>query len=132
MAERKRIIIEQYELALVPRRDGKISISWTAGSLGHVSLDRVHWASVEWSPVRQHWYIGDCVGLIRGAAKSKKDAVALAAVMIRDGRMPMPEEARREAAERRRTEWEKRAKKPPEQKGRTHRRASDEGPLPSG
>jgi hypothetical protein len=83
-------------------------------------------------PLRQHWYIQDGVGLIRGAAKSKKDAVALAAVTIRDGRMPMPEEARREAAERRRTECEKRAKKPSEQKGRTRRRASDEGPLPSG
>jgi hypothetical protein len=33
-------------------------------------------------------------------AKSKKEAVALAAVMVGDGRMPTQEEARREAAER--------------------------------
>jgi hypothetical protein len=37
-------------------------------------------------------------------AKSKKEVVALTAVMIRDGRVPTPEEARRAAAERRRTE----------------------------
>jgi hypothetical protein len=47
-------------------------------------------------------------------AKSKKEAVAPAAVMIRDGRMPTLEEARREAAERRRTEREKRQRRPSE------------------
>jgi hypothetical protein len=46
--------------------------------------------------------------------------------MIRDGRMPTPEEARGAAAERRRIEREKRAKRPSEQKRRTRRKAREE------
>jgi hypothetical protein len=43
--------------------------------------------------------------------------------MIRDGRMPSPEKARAEAADRRRVEREKRAARPSEQKRRAEREA---------
>jgi len=83
-------------------RGGTLSVSWHAeGLIGRVSLDGVHWASVEWSEKRQAWCIEDVEGRclthtasIRGQAASKDEAVALAETMIRDGRMPSPEEAR--------------------------------------
>jgi hypothetical protein len=92
-----------------------------------------HWASVEWSEKRQQWCVEDVEGRclahaasIRGQAASKEEAAWLAEAMIRDGRMPSPQEARAQAKERRRIEREKRAKQPSEQKRQAHRNATDE------
>ena len=78
-----------------------IAIAWTPdGLIGRVSLDGVQWAAVEWSEKRQQWCIedaaGQClrhVGSIKGAATSKEAAASLAEAIIRDGRMPTPDQA---------------------------------------
>lgn len=89
------------------RRSGKISIEWSKHGVGRLKIGRERWASVEWSELRQQWCIEDnsgrCLthaGSLRGEAASKDDAVALAEAMIRDGRMPTPQEARAAYAER--------------------------------
>ena len=89
------------------RRSGKISIEWSKHGVGRLKIGRERWASVEWSELRQQWCIEDnsgrCLthaGSLRGEAASKDDAVALAEAMIRDGRMPTPQEARASYAER--------------------------------
>jgi hypothetical protein len=79
----------------------ELAISWSANIYG------VHWASVAWSEERQQWCIEDCEGhsltdaaSIRGAAKSKEEAISLAEAMILDGRIPTPQEAWAQAQER--------------------------------
>jgi hypothetical protein len=91
------------------KRAGTLAISWGADGIGKVTVDGEHWASVEWSEKREQWCIEDVEGRclrhsasIHGKAASKEEAVALAEVMIRDGRMPDPETARSQAQERRR------------------------------
>ena len=113
-------------------RAGTIAVAWSANGVGRLSLDGKHWASVELSEKRQQWCIEDVEGRclkhaasIRGKAKSKEEAVALAEAMIRDGRMPSSEEARAQAQERRRIEAEKRARRPSEQKRQAEREARD-------
>jgi hypothetical protein len=99
-------------------RAGELTIAWQpSGLIGRVSLDGEHWASVEWSEKRQQWCIEDVEGRcltytasIRGQAASKEEAVALAEAMVRDGRMPTPDDARAEAKERRRTAGAKKRK----------------------
>lgn len=58
------------------------------------------WACVEWSPARRAWCVQDASGrclahcdAIHGENVDAGTAVRLAKVMIRDGRMPTPEEA---------------------------------------
>ena len=110
-------------------REGKISIAWSATGIGSVSLDCVTFARVEWSEKRQRFCIedsqGQClrhVGSIKGMAVSKDEAVALATAMIRDGRMPSPEQARAEHEERRRVAREKRQQQPSEIRRREERK----------
>jgi hypothetical protein len=89
--------------------------------------DGEHWAAVEWSNKHQCWCIEDSTGAclahqeaIQGAAASKDAAVALATEMIRDGRMPSPQEARQEANQRR---W---ARLSEEERALEEARAADE------
>jgi hypothetical protein len=91
----------------------KLAISWSAnGLIGRVEVDGEHWASVEWSEERQQWCIEDCAGhgprnaaSIRGAAKSKEEAISLVEAMILDGRMPTPQEAWAQGQERPTKAW---------------------------
>lgn len=83
------------------RRDKPIALKWTSSLLGRITIDDEHWASVEWSEKHQCWCIEDVTGAclaheesISGAAANKDAAVALAEAMIRDGRIPTPQEAR--------------------------------------
>jgi hypothetical protein len=122
-------------------RAGTLTISWEpSGLIGRVALDGEHWASVEWSEKRQAWCIEDCEGRclahvdsIRATAESRWQAEALAEAMIRDGRMPTPEQAKAEADERRRVETERakrqrqqRATRPSELRRRAQRNAKRE------
>jgi hypothetical protein len=81
------------------RRLGSISVSRSPG-LYRLTIDGVLWASVEWSPRRGAWCIEDGVGKclahvehIHGEDADADRALRLARRMIRDGRMPTPEEA---------------------------------------
>jgi hypothetical protein len=65
------------------------------------------WACVEWSPTRRRWCLQDASGrclahcdAIHGENVDATTAVQLAKAMIRDGRMPSPEQARRQLEER--------------------------------
>ena len=85
-----------------PRREKPVAITWVSSLMGRITVDGEYWAAVEWSNKHQCWCIEDCEGrclahqdAIRGAAESKDAAVALAEAMIRDRRMPTPQEARR-------------------------------------
>jgi hypothetical protein len=106
-----------------PGRGGLIAVKWGALGVGAVSLDGVTFARVEWSEKRQAFCIedaaGQClrhVGSLKGQAASKEEAVALAVDMVRDGRMPSPEQAHAErerlAAPKRAEARAKRAKQP--------------------
>jgi hypothetical protein len=91
------------------RREKPFSITWNNKNLiGRITIDGEYWAAVEWSNKHHCWCIEDSTGAclahqeaIQGAAASKDAAVALATEMIRDGRMPSPQEAREEAKQRR-------------------------------
>jgi hypothetical protein len=65
------------------------------------------WACVEWSPSRQAWCVQDASGrclahcdAIHGEHIDATTAVQLAKAMIRDGRMPSPEDAVQQLEER--------------------------------
>ena len=97
-------------------RSDPIELTWTADKLiGRLTIGGEHWAAVEWSEKRKQWCIEDadgrCLshkGHIHGAEASRDAAVALAKAMIRDGRMPDPETARRNRKERVERQREKR------------------------
>jgi hypothetical protein len=68
----------------------------------HLKIGGVMWSEVEWSPQRRTWCIQDAEGHcllhcehIVGQDIDQRTAIALAKAMIRDGRMPTPEEALR-------------------------------------
>jgi hypothetical protein len=91
------------------RRVKPIKITWSADGarIGRIYVGSEYWGAVEWSRKRKAWCIEDAVGAclahaehIRGNAKTKELAVELAETMIRDGRMPSPEEAKRQFQER--------------------------------
>jgi hypothetical protein len=89
-----------------PRRQRPVEVKWLGAAegprtLGRIEIDGEHWGNVEWSDTREVWCIEDIWGAclrhtdhIRGQEASREAAVALAKEMIRDGRMPTPEEAR--------------------------------------
>ena len=112
-----------------PRRALPIALDWNSdGTIGRITINGEYWAAVEWSEPRQCWCIegaeGACLGHashIQGQARSKKAAVALAREMIRDGRMPAPDELAREARARR----EKRRQQPAQIRKREERRQRD-------
>jgi hypothetical protein len=65
------------------------------------------WACVEWSPRRRAWCVQDASGrclahcdAIHGEHIDAATAVRLAKTMIRDGRMPTPEDAAQQLRER--------------------------------
>jgi hypothetical protein len=72
-----------------------------------LSIGGEHWAAVEWSASRRTWCIEDAAGHclahcehIHGDNIDRSTAIALAKRMILDGRIPPPEEARRQLQER--------------------------------
>jgi hypothetical protein len=83
------------------RRQRPMTLRWQ-GMIGRLYIDDVLWAAVEWSDKRQAWCIEDAEGRclshkdhIHGQDAAKEPAVALAMEMIRDGRMPTPEDAKK-------------------------------------
>jgi hypothetical protein len=137
-----------------PRRSKPLSITWETDLVGLVRIDGEYWAAVEWSNKHQCWCIEDSEGAclrhqeaIHGAAPSKDAAVALATEMIRDGRMPTPQEAKQarwarlpeeqrarklafeDDRERRRQQREKRAQQPAQQRKRAERQRQREQSL---
>jgi hypothetical protein len=94
-----------------PRRYGVIEVRHRPGppAVYHLKIAGQLWASVEWSPRRRRWCIEDGVGMclahvehIHSENVDAAEAIRLAKAMIRDGRMPTPEEV--QEALRRRTE----------------------------
>jgi hypothetical protein len=111
------------------RRSRPIEVRWH-GSIGRITLDDVLWAEVERSEKRQQWCIQDAEGQclshknhIHGVDVDKAAAVtlALAEAMIRDGRVPTPEEARQRRKARLRREREHRSQRPSEIRRRQQR-----------
>jgi hypothetical protein len=113
-------------------RQSPIAIAWILdGRIGRLTIGGELWAAVEWSEKKQ-WCIEDaegrCLthrGSIHGAEASKEAAVALAESMIRDGRMPDPETARKDREERVRRAREKRERQPAEIRKRQERDEQD-------
>jgi hypothetical protein len=82
------------------RQHGKIAMY-------NLTINRELWACVEWSPSRKAWCVQDASGrclahcdAIHGENVDASTAVALAKRMIRDGRMPCPEDAQQQLEER--------------------------------
>jgi hypothetical protein len=93
------------------RRWGVIAVQFHPGppTLYTLSIGGEHWAAVEWSPSRRTWCIEDAAGHclahcehVHGDHIDRPTALALAKAMIRDGRMPAPEEAEQQLQERQR------------------------------
>jgi hypothetical protein len=105
-------------------REKPISIEWSENGIGRIMIDDKLWACVEWSEKHQRWCIEDAEGHclthrehIHGGDIDRDAAVALAEAMIRDGRRPDPETARRnlDAESESRKERNERRKQQPEQ-----------------
>jgi hypothetical protein len=87
-----------------PRRELPIKIVWqddNANRIARLTIGGETWAFVEWSEKRQEWCIEDSQGEclrhaqnLRGTSETALGAIDLAEAMIRDGRMPSPEDAR--------------------------------------
>ncbi len=82
------------------RQIGKLAIY-------NLTINGKLWACVEWSPSRRAWCVQDASGrclahcdAIHGENVDAATAVALAKRMIRDGRMPTPEDAEQQLQER--------------------------------
>jgi hypothetical protein len=92
------------------RRYGVIETRYrTIGKLAmyDLTINRQLWACVEWSPSRKAWCVQDASGrclahcdAIHGENVDAQTAVKLAKAMIKDGRMPTPEDAQVQLAER--------------------------------
>ena len=85
------------------RRYGVIEVRRVNAETYHLTINGVVWSEVEWSPSRQRWCIQDAAGHclahedhIVGEDRDPQTAIRLARRMIVDGRMPTPEEARRQ------------------------------------
>jgi hypothetical protein len=96
--------------AIDPRRHGVIEVQFYPGppAIYRLTIGNQLWASVEWSPRRGRWCVEDGVGRclahiehIHGEDVDATNAVRLATAMIRDGRMPTPEEANEALLQRR-------------------------------
>jgi hypothetical protein len=73
----------------------------------NLTINRQLWACVKWSPSRKAWCVQDASGrclahcdAIHGENVDAQTAVKLAKAMIKDGRMPTPEEAQQQLKER--------------------------------
>jgi hypothetical protein len=89
------------------RRYGVIETRYIGNDAYHLTINGELWSEVEWSPRRQTWCIQDAEGRCLAHCEhthathiDQHTAVALAKRMIRDGRMPTPEEAQRRLHER--------------------------------
>jgi hypothetical protein len=85
------------------RRYGVIETRRINAATYHLTINGDLWSEVEWSPSRQAWCIQDAAGQCRshvehivGQDRDVQTAIRLAKRMIVDGRMPTPEEARRQ------------------------------------
>jgi hypothetical protein len=83
------------------RRYYPIEVSKINDRTFHLTIGGVMWSEVEWSPSRRAWCIQDSQGHcllhcehIVGQDIDQRTAIATAKAMVRDGRMPSPEEAR--------------------------------------
>jgi hypothetical protein len=83
-----------------PRRQQPVTVEWH-GRCADLLIDGRLWSEVEWSEKRQAWCIQDAEGhclrhvaSIHATTQHKEEAIALAEAMIRDGRLPTPEQAR--------------------------------------
>jgi hypothetical protein len=101
---------ESQKFTTDPRRDGTIEVKFHSGppAIYRLMLAGQLWASVEWSPSRRRWCVEDGIGRclahvehIHGEDMDAAAAVRLAVAMIRDGRMPTPEEANEAMLQRR-------------------------------
>jgi hypothetical protein len=91
------------------RRWGVIEVRQINARTFHLTINGKLWSEVEWSPARRTWCIQDACGHclahcehVHGEHIDQRTAVDLAKAMIRDGRMPTPEEAERMLQERQR------------------------------
>jgi hypothetical protein len=73
----------------------------------NLTIDGELWACIEWSPSRRAWCVQDASGrclahcdAIHSEHIDASTAVQLAKTMIRDGRIPTPEDARQQLNER--------------------------------
>jgi hypothetical protein len=73
----------------------------------YLTINQQLWSCVEWSPSRRAWCVQDASGrclahcdAIHGEHIDSATAVQLAKKMIRDGRMPTPEDAAQQLQER--------------------------------
>jgi hypothetical protein len=93
-----------------PRRYGVIETRFRQhGGIAtyNLTVNRELWACVEWSSSRRAWCVQDASGrclahcdAIHGEHVDAATAVQLAKAMIRDGRMPTPEDAAQQLLER--------------------------------
>jgi hypothetical protein len=109
-------------------RQQQLQITWSRDKLiGRIEIGGALWCAVEWSEKQQAWCIEDAEGRClthrahqHSKAAAKDEAVALAFAMIRDGRMPSPEEARQARKDRR----ERRQQQPAQQRRRVQQEAA--------
>jgi hypothetical protein len=92
------------------RRYGVIETQYIGNNTYHLTINGELWSEVEWSPRQKTWCIQDSEGHCLAHCEhthathiDQQTAIQLAKRMIRDGRMPTPEEARR-ALEQRKTQ----------------------------
>jgi hypothetical protein len=91
------------------RRYGVIEVRRINAETYWLEINGTMWSEVEWSPSRQMWCVQDAAGHclmhcehIVGQDRDPQTAIRLAKRMIVDGRMPTPEEALQQLAERNR------------------------------
>ncbi len=89
------------------RRYGVIEVRCINAKTYHLTINGKLWSEVEWSRSRRAWCVQDAAGHcllhvehIVGQDRDPQTAIRLAKKMIVDGRMPTPEEARRQLSER--------------------------------
>jgi hypothetical protein len=96
------------------------------------------WACVEWSPSRQAWCVQDASGrclahcdAIHGEHIDGPTALQIAKAMIRDGRMPTPEEAHEQLRKRLKTDRLERPLEPSQEMPEPIQAKLSEGGRPS-
>ena len=91
------------------RRFGVVEVRRLNAETYHLTIGGVMWSEVEWSRSRQAWCVQDaagrCLTHVEHILEQDRDvqtAIRLAKRMIRDGRMPTPEDAEAQLQGRRR------------------------------
>jgi hypothetical protein len=110
-----------------PRRQEPIKIRWD-GMIGKLVINGELWSEVEYSEKHRKWCIQDAEGRclahkehIHAFEDDKAAAVVLAEAMVRDGRLPSPEDAKKARRARLQRDRERRAKQPAEIRKRAER-----------